>query len=448
MHVGYLMLKKSIEDYGPARITHTIVYGSLCVAILLASLLIIYDVINGTLIRARFWVACAAIIYLIFILFLLKKGRINIANWLLIFLYEGLAVSVLLHWGLTSVIGIVTACFVVLLPGILASPRLIAPVTVITFGILATTHMLHVSKIITPVPYNTSLTTTLLDVFAYCTILSIFALVSWVSARQTSLSLTRALNAEEKVRQQKDLLALKLERESLRLRQSQIQQVQQLYRFAAIGQSATATLHELSNQLSILNLDIDDIKQQHRYSRALRNAKHGIEAINLMVRKAREQLNAEHSASPFSAVPIIRRAIKDISPKFHQHKVNLVVSIPKGMRPFYIYGGPMNLMQCISILLNNALDACKDIENPQIVLEVKLQKSWLTIMITDNGPGIPKSMQKALFQPLESTKPSGLGVGLYIAKHLIEYQFKGFLNHIPSNVGATFEIKLRKNKPA
>lgn len=439
------MSKNGTRNYGPARITSIVVFGSLCVAILLATLLITYDIVNGTLVRFRFWIACFIIIYLLAIRLVLKKGRINTANWLLILLYEGLATVVLLHWGLSSVIGIITACFVVLLPGVLVAPRSIAPVTLVTFCVLIAVYLLHTLKIIVPVRYISTSTTTPLDVIAICTILSVFALVSWVSARQTSLSLLRALKAEESVRQQKNLIAIKLEEESLRLRETQLQQIQQLYRFAIIGQSATATLHELSNHLSILNLDIDDIKQQHRYSKAISNAKNGIEAINFMVKKAREQLNAESQANPFNAVPVIRRAVSDIAPKFHRHQVKLSLNIPRGIEPFSIHGGPGNLTQCISILLNNALDACKGTPNPHVILSLFHQHGHLLLTISDNGPGIKNSIQKTLFQPLESTKPSGLGVGLYIAKQLIEYQFEGSLQYIPSKVGATFEIRLNKN---
>jgi hypothetical protein len=47
-----------------------------------------------------------------------------------------------------------------------------------------------------------------------------------------------------------------------------IPKIFQLYRFAVIGQSAAATLHELSNHLSILMLDFDTIKTQHKTSKS------------------------------------------------------------------------------------------------------------------------------------------------------------------------------------
>ncbi len=58
-------------------------------------------------------------------------------------------------------------------------------------------------------------------------------------------------------------------------------------------------------------------------------------------------------------------------------------------------------------------------------LEVRISKlkgrdDAFTIMIEDNGPGIPEEMIRRLFSPFESGKPTGLGVGLVLARQIIE----------------------------
>jgi signal transduction histidine kinase len=439
------MTKQLDRAYGAKRITGSIVRGSFYVAVSLTSLLIIYDLINGTLLRTRVWIACGVIIYLVLIRILLSKGYLNVANWLIILLYEILAGSVLLYWGLSSVVGILTASFAILLPGVLMAPRYILPVFLITFGVLALTHFLQVTNVIIPKIYIPSSPSSMLDVIAYITILAVFALVSWISARQSSISLDRALSAEEKLRKQKNLLARELEIESTRLRQAQLQQIQQLYRFAVIGQSATATLHELSNHLSVLNLDIDDIKQQHKHSKAIANAEDGIEYINRMVRKARLQLNnSQDQSHSFNIFPAINQVVKDLQNKFSQNNVILIKLNPSRLSSLIINGDPMNLMQCITILLNNAVDACANTPDAKVYISIISTGLKIKIRVSDNGPGINLETQKTLFQPLESTKPTGLGVGLYIARHLIESQFKGTLKYVKSEIGATFQITLKK----
>ena len=77
------------------------------------------------------------------------------------------------------------------------------------------------------------------------------------------------------------------------------------------------------------------------------------------------------------------------------------------------------------------------------VISIVLETDTIFMKLTDNGPGISGSAQDKLFQPLESTKPTGLGVGLYITKHLIESHFKGTLTYIPTASGATFQITIK-----
>lgn len=431
------------KSYGPQRITLIITQGLLCVAVALAALLLVYDILHGTFLRARFWIACLAVVYLFVAVILARKGHIQPANWLLIILCEMLAAIVLTYWGLTSVTGILAAIFALLLPGVLMMPRAIFPVACMTLGVLILVYCLHATECVIPVAYTPSTASSPLDVIAYATIFGVFALVSWVSARQTTLSLERAHKAEDGLRRQKESLATELAQESSRLRQAQLLQIQQLHRFAVIGQSAAATLHELSNHLSVLNLDISDLKQQHQHSQAIINAEEGIKYINRMVRNTRAQLNAHNETQTFNVLPTVTQAIKDFRLKFKQRHIKFTQTRPKHSPPFLIRGDPLSFMQCISILLNNAVEACSDIPSAHIHLTVTIHETLITVTISDNGPGISPRCRRTLFQPHESTKPTGLGVGLYIAKHLIESRLKGKLKLLDSSSGASFQITLK-----
>ncbi len=435
----------NLELSGAARITRLVAYGTFGVAVTLTALILVYDIFNASPPRTRFWIGCGVIAYTVLVIYLSLHQRIKTANWLLILLFELLASVVLINWGLSSTVGILTASFAILLPGIFMTPRSILPVTVITLAVMLLAHMIHVLGIVTPIAYIPPNPSSALDVIAYATILSVFALVSWVSARQSTLSLERALDAEEEVRKQKNSLARELEKESNRLRQAQLQQIQQLYKFAVIGQSTAATLHELSNHLSVLNLDIDDMKQQHRHSKAIENAEDGIKYINRMIRKARAQLNNTNSNDlSFNVHTALNQCTKDLRQKLHSHHIELLISGVRNKKPVIINGDPINLIQALSILINNAIDACTATSQPQIKISVTDLKRIIKIRVSDNGSGIDESIRNKIFQPLESTKPSGLGVGLYIAKHLIESQFNGTLECIDSKHGATFQVSISK----
>lgn len=88
-----------------------------------------------------------------------------------------------------------------------------------------------------------------------------------------------------------------------------------------------------------------------------------------------------------------------------------------------IYGISNELSQVMLILLSNALDALVDIENPQIQIVVKATPSEVIIEVIDNARGI-KNID-SIFTPYYSTKEEGFGIGLSLAKNIIDKSFQG-----------------------
>lgn len=372
------------------------------------------------------------------------KQKYTIVNWMIIAFFLGVASATLLTWGINAPIGILTICFVLTLPGILMNTRFILLVTVIVVLIMCTIQAIHSSGLVHANSNALSLPSTIWDVATYATVFTIFSLVGWTSGNQREKNLQRALQAERIVKAQKAELAIKLEEQSAALRQSQLHQVRELHRFAFIGQSAAATLHELSNQLSIMNLDIEDIGQAHTNSKAIANAKVGMEHMNQIVRQARQQLNSYDQLERFNAITAIRQSIKDSLPKFEHRRVKLTKIPLVGRQTFTIQGSQLALVHCLTILFNNAIDACYDTVNPEVVIHLHNHRTSLVITISDNGSGIPPAEIDTLFEPKVSQKPTGLGVGLYITHHIVVNQFNGTIRHQPTDVGTKFVITLKK----
>jgi signal transduction histidine kinase len=73
-------------------------------------------------------------------------------------------------------------------------------------------------------------------------------------------------------------------------------------------------------------------------------------------------------------------------------------------------GGELN--QVWTNLLDNAIDAVKEVENPTIRIITRCESDYAMVEITDNGTGIPKENLAHLFEPFFTTKPVGQGTGL------------------------------------
>lgn len=93
-------------------------------------------------------------------------------------------------------------------------------------------------------------------------------------------------------------------------------------------------------------------------------------------------------------------------------------------------------------LLRNALDAMDGKGN--IVIDIYAENDKICLDISDTGKGIPANKFKAVFEPGYSTKKRGWGLGLSLAKRIIEMYHKGriFVKESKPNVGTTFTIQL------
>lgn len=99
----------------------------------------------------------------------------------------------------------------------------------------------------------------------------------------------------------------------------------------------------------------------------------------------------------------------------------------------------------IENLLKNALDAI-DKNSGSIGFRITEKGKDVIIDVTDNGKGIDKKFKKDIFRPGFSTKRRGWGLGLSLAKRIIDDYHKGKLSLLDSAIdeGTTFRIKLQK----
>lgn len=98
-------------------------------------------------------------------------------------------------------------------------------------------------------------------------------------------------------------------------------------------------------------------------------------------------------------------------------------------------------------LCKNAIDAMNG--NGTITISVGEKEKQLFIDVKDTGKGIPSAQQKAVFQPGYTTKKRGWGLGLSLAKRIIETYHNGkiFVKQSTEGQGTTFRITLNKQVP-
>ncbi|TVR16368.1 MAG: sensor histidine kinase [Planctomycetota bacterium] len=104
------------------------------------------------------------------------------------------------------------------------------------------------------------------------------------------------------------------------------------------------------------------------------------------------------------------------------------------------------LVQIWSNLISNACEAMASTQrSPHLVISTCHDDHWAYISIGDNGPGIPDSIRKHIFEPNVTTKKAGLsfglGLGLAVVRRLVTL-YGGSITVHSSSEGTTFKVTL------
>ncbi len=110
----------------------------------------------------------------------------------------------------------------------------------------------------------------------------------------------------------------------------------------------------------------------------------------------------------------------------------------------YVNMNPQLFSWCLENIIKNSIDAIED--KGKISIEVQNDSDHLYIYIKDNGKGMSKKLFKNIFKAGYTTKKRGWGLGLSLAKRIIEDYHFGKIKVLESkiNEGTTFEIRLNR----
>jgi signal transduction histidine kinase len=111
-----------------------------------------------------------------------------------------------------------------------------------------------------------------------------------------------------------------------------------------------------------------------------------------------------------------------------------------GMGPV-VLGDPVLLEWAMESLVKNAIDALQG-RSGTIILRVGATEGMGEIRVVDDGPGVPKEIRRTLFEPGITTKLGGWGIGLALARRVVEDAHQGLLVLESTDRGASFLMRI------
>lgn len=224
----------------------------------------------------------------------------------------------------------------------------------------------------------------------------------------------------EKIISQRDQTAMK-------------QALDRFERLTAMGRIIAGVAHEINNPLSIMQLDLDDLKHLQQGKRDLPHESH--EIINSLQEEIERMSGIISQLKDFSKPEVVdenARASIDEVIKSYPLKIMLKNMKKKGVTVKTVLGSDNKcarisknrLLQVLMNLINNADDALAGKEGGMIEIATSLaekQGPKIAITVRDNGIGIEEDNLSRIFEPFYTTKKAeGTGLGLSISYSIIK----------------------------
>jgi PAS domain S-box-containing protein len=141
-----------------------------------------------------------------------------------------------------------------------------------------------------------------------------------------------------------------------------------------------------------------------------------------IIRRTREFLSSgELQPAPIFVLDLVQEAMQLVTPQYTSNGVTLQLAIPTDLPLVEV--DPLQVEQVLVNLLNNALDAIVMAASPrrEVVLSAAaIGRNWVEVTVRDSGPGIAREIADRLFTAFTTSKSNGMGMGLFIAKSIIE----------------------------
>ncbi|MFN5997767.1 MAG: sensor histidine kinase [Paracoccaceae bacterium] len=193
-------------------------------------------------------------------------------------------------------------------------------------------------------------------------------------------------------------------------------------RLAVVGEMASAVAHGLRNPLASirscaeLTLD-DDIPESSREN--LTDITDQVDRLegwirSFLIRSRRDPASLSDQAQ---IDQVIARCVDGFQPQLTRRGIS--VSVTPGLGSPMVLGRPAELEQVLNTIISNGIEAMDD-GGVLGLAWTNRTDGMVEVRVTDTGPGVPEEMLLKVFEPFQTGKAAGLGVGLALGRRIAE----------------------------
>jgi two-component system NtrC family sensor kinase len=216
-----------------------------------------------------------------------------------------------------------------------------------------------------------------------------------------------------------------------------------LDRLAALGEMSAVVAHEIRNPIAGIAAGVEYLSKNipegspHKEDMAMILGE--IERVNRILEDilsvARPfQLKFSRQSLPDIIEEVLHRCQPSIESKAIHVMRRYAPSLPQ------VQADRERMEQALTNLVLNAVEAMPDAGT--LSIHLRTRGHWLTMTISDTGPGIPPEAQRRIFEPFFTTKTRGTGLGLAITRRVIEEHGGAIEVSSELDKGTTFAIQL------
>ena len=201
------------------------------------------------------------------------------------------------------------------------------------------------------------------------------------------------------------------------------------------------TAHQLGTPISSLNAWQQLLADEYPDDEYVPQMRRDIDRLQMIADRF-QKIGSEPALQAQNVVPVIQSAVAYMRARI-SNRITIDDSCLEGVERIVLLNAPL-LQWVIENLLKNAVDAISG--QGAISFHIHENEHEVMLDVTDTGKGIDSKTQRRIFEPGFTSKDRGWGLGLPLAKRIVEQYHGGklLLKSSQPGVGTTFRIVLKK----